>query len=582
MRLDRERERVESVAVAAAVRAGNAARRAAFQAFRDGRNPARATADALAPMVDVVAGTLLEAHGRGSLVTIERAQQAIRDRGRVRLSRTPLDGAVAFLRRQAQATDAEIDGLRSVYGAEAFDTAGRFSRMVQRQISNTVAELVADGASVREGVRRLGGVFSAAGLAPDRPFALESIVRTESAKAFAAGRWNALQDNPIAFDLLWGFRYETVGDDRVRLNHAALQGAELPKDDPFWLTAFPPNGYNCRCQAVELFVAPSRTTRPGNVLVDDEVVRPIPDPGFSANFGEVFRGPPIGQRAAPMQPPRGPTVTAPPPLLPRVAAPGPVGVSPAGAGAATRTTTPTPATPASNQPAATAPQIQIARNPRQGIEVDATGQILTSVQSAIRIESRGRIRSAAMDAMSAAESVHRIPNTVPAIPLLTSRAKRNNGVFRSNLGRPVQIQISSRGPHPGLTTAHELGHALDLAAIGPARRFATAIPGGPLTDVISVIRQTDRFAELTQLAATRGISVRLRRYYLYLLQPDELWARAYAQLVAQQGASTTLRRELRSVQNRPEPYNAWTTADFAPVAAAINRTFRELGWTPTN
>ena len=45
-------------------------------------------------------------------------------------------------------------------------------------------------------------------------------------------------------------QYRTALDDKVRPEHAALEGVTLPQDDPFWNTAFPPNGWNCRCNVV--------------------------------------------------------------------------------------------------------------------------------------------------------------------------------------------------------------------------------------------------------------------------------------------------------------------------------------------
>ena len=45
-------------------------------------------------------------------------------------------------------------------------------------------------------------------------------------------------------------QYHTALDDKVRESHAALEGITLPYEDPFWDTAFPPNGWNCRCHVV--------------------------------------------------------------------------------------------------------------------------------------------------------------------------------------------------------------------------------------------------------------------------------------------------------------------------------------------
>src|SRR5690606_26886793 len=46
------------------------------------------------------------------------------------------------------------------------------------------------------------------------------------------------------------WEYRTVGDDRVRRDHADLDGLILPANDPLWQKIYPPNGWNCRCYVV--------------------------------------------------------------------------------------------------------------------------------------------------------------------------------------------------------------------------------------------------------------------------------------------------------------------------------------------
>lgn len=50
----------------------------------------------------------------------------------------------------------------------------------------------------------------------------------------------------------YNLQYRTANDDRVREAHRVLQDVTLPKDDPFWLSYYPPNGWRCRCTTVEV------------------------------------------------------------------------------------------------------------------------------------------------------------------------------------------------------------------------------------------------------------------------------------------------------------------------------------------
>lgn len=67
-----------------------------------------------------------------------------------------------------------------------------------------------------------------------------------TASAEMAAQWTAYAREKEYTNL----QYRTALDDKVRPEHAALEGVTLPQDDPFWNTAFPPNGWNCRCNVV--------------------------------------------------------------------------------------------------------------------------------------------------------------------------------------------------------------------------------------------------------------------------------------------------------------------------------------------
>lgn len=63
-----------------------------------------------------------------------------------------------------------------------------------------------------------------------------------------AARWHRFEADGDKYDL----QYRTAEDDRVREDHAILNGTTLPLSDPFWGKYLPPNGWNCRCTAVQV------------------------------------------------------------------------------------------------------------------------------------------------------------------------------------------------------------------------------------------------------------------------------------------------------------------------------------------
>ena len=64
--------------------------------------------------------------------------------------------------------------------------------------------------------------------------------------ANAAATWEDAQNDDGGRYVL---QYRTAGDNKVREEHAKLNGTTLPVSDPFWDLFYPPNGWNCRCKA---------------------------------------------------------------------------------------------------------------------------------------------------------------------------------------------------------------------------------------------------------------------------------------------------------------------------------------------
>ena len=69
------------------------------------------------------------------------------------------------------------------------------------------------------------------------------------ATATQSARWQQFQDQKNLFPYL---RYQTAGDENVRDEHRALDGVTKRIDAPFWRTYYPPNGWNCRCEAIQV------------------------------------------------------------------------------------------------------------------------------------------------------------------------------------------------------------------------------------------------------------------------------------------------------------------------------------------
>jgi hypothetical protein len=78
---------------------------------------------------------------------------------------------------------------------------------------------------------------------------LRTIYDTNLRTAHAAGRWEQVQRTAAQRPFL---RYVHLDNGNPREQHKAWHGRVLPAEDPWWRTAFPPNGWGCHCSVQQL------------------------------------------------------------------------------------------------------------------------------------------------------------------------------------------------------------------------------------------------------------------------------------------------------------------------------------------
>lgn len=264
------------------------ARIAAIRAFNAGAPVGPAIEAALAPLRDHLRSGMVASHLQGRL----RAAMAFKaaTAGRRALS-DPFRESLKFLERRLDLTPDQIVDLADTYTGDADTIVRALGGDLNDKVGEAVAEVARSGLHTRGGIERLREAFDAAGMGPRADWQLETLYRTQVQTAYSAGQWNANQ-SPEIQEVLWGYTYVTVGDDRVRPTHATMDGMTAPKEDPVWRTAFPPCGYNCRCTAVEVFHGdPEAVSVPlaAQVEVDGVLVIPGPDEGWDFNAGDLYR-----------------------------------------------------------------------------------------------------------------------------------------------------------------------------------------------------------------------------------------------------------------------------------------------------
>lgn len=77
---------------------------------------------------------------------------------------------------------------------------------------------------------------------------LQAEYNSAIAQSRSASQWMEFEKDSELYPML---TYNTVGDGRVRETHRALDGISRPLTDAFWKSYLPPNGWNCRCTALQ-------------------------------------------------------------------------------------------------------------------------------------------------------------------------------------------------------------------------------------------------------------------------------------------------------------------------------------------
>ena len=88
------------------------------------------------------------------------------------------------------------------------------------------------------------------------------------------------------------WEYQTVGDDRVRQAHAALDGMVFQVGDTDALRFYPPNGYNCRCEAIQkedLGGKELQTLDKAIRAIGGEAWEAMQKKGFDTNWGDALQ-----------------------------------------------------------------------------------------------------------------------------------------------------------------------------------------------------------------------------------------------------------------------------------------------------
>jgi SPP1 gp7 family putative phage head morphogenesis protein len=163
--------------------------------------------------------------------------------------------------------DAFDDVLYPQYFGQALQVVTGYTQRVNSTLEAFTRGLVQQNLPTSTMVKLLGEEFIRLGVDPANAYTLENIARTQAQVTYNAAKYKEEQEDYIQ-EILWGYTYRTIGDNRVREEHAKLEGVTLPKDDPFWQKFYPPNGWSCRCTVIAVFEKQRIKRPPTGITID--------------------------------------------------------------------------------------------------------------------------------------------------------------------------------------------------------------------------------------------------------------------------------------------------------------------------
>ncbi|PKO13840.1 hypothetical protein CVU37_15115 [candidate division BRC1 bacterium HGW-BRC1-1] len=184
----------------------------------------------------------------------------------------------------------ELEGLGREARNRAIVISGAETDAQVSRVKDLIGDYIKTGKTLAEFQSDFAGLWADMGLEGKRPHEVENLFRSETMRAYGAGRSMALRSDAAqeAFPL---WEYMAVLDDRARPEHAALHGVVLPADDPFWYTHTPPWDYQCRCDVVPVSrreIEKGGVEVTGDVTLEDGTVVSVSSfPGASSGFRGV-------------------------------------------------------------------------------------------------------------------------------------------------------------------------------------------------------------------------------------------------------------------------------------------------------
>jgi len=183
----------------------------------------------------------------------EQDTEALADKGAttaITANPAHFEEAVKAWRKRVPIADEDYRQLTEAARARAFTVAGVADLQVLDQAWAALEDAVAKGETYADFKAKVGPALEAA-WGGEQPHLLETVYRTNVQTAYAAGRYQVLND-PAVLRRRPYRKFSAINDSRTSPICSPLAGTILPANDPWWATHHPPLHQRCRSTEIAL------------------------------------------------------------------------------------------------------------------------------------------------------------------------------------------------------------------------------------------------------------------------------------------------------------------------------------------
>ncbi len=203
----------------------------------------------------------------------------------------------------------------------------------------------------------------------------------------------------------------------------------------------------------------------------------------------------------------------------------------------------------------------------------------------------GRANKDVDEALKAIAATHSVPGNLYKVKIrVTGELDGANGIYHLSGPDRNQIHVSKYAEHPAATAAHEYGHFLDHHLFGSGKAQMSSLG---THDYKNKRLQAELGGLKTAMYSSAAIQSIVQKHkthtkdkdYIalaktgYLLEPSEIFARAYAQWIGTR-SSPTVKRQIQEqgrIWNNHGYPAQWEDKDFEPIAREFDRLFAQRG-----